>query len=123
MPIVTIQIVCAERNEIPKERVQALADALGALFESRDGETWVRMSYLPQAHYAENGTARGPEIQPTFVEVIKGSLPAQEALAAEASRIAEVVAEQLSRPKANTHVLYQPAGIGRIAFGGNLVRG
>ena len=80
------------------------------------------LSSLPHTQYAENHATIGPAVQPTFVEILKGSLPEQDALAKEAEHIAQIVSARLSRPIENTHVLYLPAGIGRIAFGGNLVR-
>jgi len=45
-----------------------------------------------------------------------------DALAEEAQSVAGIVSARLSRPKENTHVLYLPPGMGRIAFGGRLVR-
>lgn len=122
MPIVTIQLVTADVVEVASDEIQALADELGSLFNSDPGETWVRVTYLPHTQYAENHATIGSAVQPTFVEILKGSLPEQDVLAKEAEHITQIVSARLSRPIENTHVLYLPAGIGRIAFGGNLVR-
>ena len=42
--------------------------------------------------------------------------------AAEARRVAAVVAAALQRPADNVHVLYLPAATERMAFGGELIR-
>ena len=122
MPIISIQLVTSAVDEMSNGNVQRLANELGALFGSDPGETWIRVTYLPRTHYAENDAIVGPAIKPTFVEVLKSSLQDQDSLANEAELITNIVAAGLSRPKENTHVLYLPAGINRMAFGGNLVR-
>ena len=73
------------------------------------------------SHYAENETQPDANIQPTFVEVLKRTLPEQEALAREAKQIAAKVAHVLSRPLENVHIVYLPPGEGRVAFGGKLL--
>jgi hypothetical protein len=60
--------------------------------------------------------------QPTFVEVLQRQLPAQEQLVRQASEIAQIVLEALSRRAENVHIIYLPEGAGRVAFGGELVR-
>ena len=122
MPIVTIQLVQSESGDIPEHIVQSLADRLGQVFDSGPGETWVRVTHLARSQYAENDVTVGPNVQPTFVEVLKATLSDEESLATEAKQVAAVVSSELSRPLGNTHVLYLPPGAGRIAFGGNLRR-
>jgi len=123
MPIVTVQVV----QETGEQRyasaiAKELADALGEVFDSEPGTTWVKFAYLARADYAENKSELRADARPVFVEVLKRTLAAEDALANEAMRIAECVANILSRPCDNVHVLYLPAAEGRIAFGGELVR-
>jgi hypothetical protein len=87
----------------------------------------VKLEYLDCRLYAENdlsaenNVSADAKIQPTFVEVLKRSLPDQQTLAKEAQQIANLVAEVLCRPVENVHALYLPPGEGRIAFGGKLL--
>jgi len=122
VPIVTIQIVASNNERIySTEHVAKLADYLGSIFNSDAGGTWVKLHYLDRDHYAENETHPDTNIQPTFVEVLKRTLPQQETLALEAEQIAVKVAHVLSRPLENVHIIYLPPGEGRVAFGGKLL--
>lgn len=123
MPIVTVQIVGAATPPSGAESAQRLADALGDVFGSEPGTAWVRVIRLPRECYAENRTELPDSVQPVFVEVLHGSVPDADALADQARDVARVVADAVARPVENVHVLYLPPGHGRIAFGGNLVRG
>jgi len=123
MPIVTVQCV-QEKNTGPYDRktVQSLSDALGEVFGSNPGTTWVKVQYLERSDYAENGGEFDAEFRPTFIEVLKRTLQDEETLANEAMAIADLVAQILATPTDNVHVVYLPEGAGRVAFGGNLVR-
>jgi len=123
VPIVIVQCV-QERTTGPyaEETVQSLSDALGQVFGSDPGTTWLKMQYLRCSDYADNAGERDFEIRPTFVEILKQTLQEEDILANEATEIADVGARILSRPKGNSHVIYLPEGAGRVAFGGNLVR-
>lgn len=122
MPIVTIEIVCSDKRDgYSSAQIQELSDQLGEIFNSDPGQTWVKLIYLGLDHYAENKMLVASPHEPTFVEVLKRSLPNQETLAVEAQQISEKVAQVLSRPRENVHVIYLPAGEGRIAFGGKLL--
>lgn len=123
MPIVDVELV-EDAGGTPQVDLQLLADALGEVFASQPGGTWVRARTLPRRYYAENGGPLPPEVRPTFVSVLHGRWPpSQEEVAQQARQIAETVAEVLNRPVENVHVLYLPEGAGRIAFGGKLNRG
>ena len=122
MPIVDIEaLVDANSPDSLDGHLQDLADGLGVLFGSDPAGTWVRLRYLSRAHYAENHVSVGDDVRPTFVTVLKARPLESAALRAEAQQIAATVAAILDRPAANVHVLYQPPGEGRIAFGGELV--
>ena len=122
MPIVTIQVVISSNGETYSATdVARLSDRLGSIFNSEPGGTWVKLEYLDRSNYAENEMELDSNIQPTFVEVLKRSLPDQDILATEAQEIATEVARTLSRPLENVHIIYLPPGEGRIAFGGQLL--
>lgn len=121
MPILEVEIVTGSRSqELPAGLSQALADAAAQVFAAPPGSTWVRLRQLPGDQYAEDGGAP-EEVFPVFVSVLKARLPDSRSLAAEAASLTAAVARILDRPEANVHVLYQPEGNGRVAFGGRLV--
>ena len=122
MPIITIKLFVANPQDFgPAFDLQAVADELGVLFGSGPGQTWLRLECQPRQHYAENGTLPEAISFPTFVEVLKARLPAPEVLAVEADQIATIVSRLVGCPKENTHVLYLPEAVGRIAFNGRLL--
>jgi len=122
MPILNIQVVKPESQPAyPATRIQLLADELGEILKSGPANTWVRLEYLDSGQYAENCGKPDSEDWPVFVEIIKYSLPDEESLSTESKLVTKAVAETLDRPEFNVHVIYQPEGRGRVAFGGKLV--
>ena len=121
MPIVDVEIVAAAP---PAAGVAALADALGAALDCPPGRAWVRLRYLAADAYAENAMAspNAPAELPIFVTVLHARPPTGAALDAEVEAIARTVAAWAGRPIELVHVLYAPAGVGRQAFGGVLLR-
>jgi phenylpyruvate tautomerase PptA (4-oxalocrotonate tautomerase family) len=120
MPLIEVEIVGGEPN-LPAQVSQPLADALGTIFGSAPAQTWVRVRALPRAAYAENGVAESPGTNAVFVEITKRALPPPTELAIEAARVSTTVAQICGRPAEQVHVIYEPPGAGRIAFGGELV--
>lgn len=117
MPIVDITLV--QERQPDDDVAQRLADACGAVLGSAPQGTWVRLKVLNPSHYAENGADQTP--CPVFVEVMRRDLPDESALAGEARRLSEAVAEVVGRSREHVHVVYQPAAAGRVAFGGELL--
>ena len=122
MPIVDVQCLLAD-GDAPFEHaaVQRLADALGEVFGSDPGGTWVRMRYLAERDYVENNRPIG-DMRPTFVEVLERDAGGEDIRAERATALADAVASVLRRPRPNVHVIFAPAGAGRVAFGGELIR-
>jgi phenylpyruvate tautomerase PptA (4-oxalocrotonate tautomerase family) len=122
MPILDIDIVVSDPTH-PSTRAdltQNLAEAAAQAFSAPPGTVWVKLRVLPSAQYAENGGL--PEgVNPVFVTVLKSRVPEGSELEDEIARLTEAIAKILNRPKENVHILYQPDGAGRTAFGGNLV--
>lgn len=123
MPIVDVEVVtgATDSEAISKEALQRLADQLGSLFGSELGGTWIRLRSIDQNAYAENRAAVGPGERPIFVNILRAEMPARAALRQEITKVAEIVARTLDRPRENVHVIYAPGASGRIGFGGVLV--
>jgi len=120
MPILTVELVVADREQLRTDLARRLADAAGRLFGSAPGETWVRVHTLSAADYAENDIDDPEGWGSVFVTVLKGRRPSGEALKEEVRTLTETVARVTGRPPDRVHVLYEPDASGRIAFGGVL---
>lgn len=121
MPILHIDIVTRPGESIRSEVAQELADRTGEIFGSEPGGTWVSVSPIVREAYAENKRAE-EDLFPVFVSILKAKLPSPDALQVEITRLTEVISVVCDRPRENVHIIYQPEGAGRIAFGGRLVK-
>lgn len=119
MPILEIEIVLKDGETLAPTLACALADAAGQVFGSPPAGTWVRLRGLPGQQYAENDSPPGPH--PVFVSVLKARMASAEATQAEVSRLTPLIAKLCDRPAENVHIIYQPEGFGRAAFGGELL--
>ena len=120
MPIVDIEIVLKPDETLANEMVSELADRLGVIFGSPKNGTWVKVHQIAAHHYAEN-QGKEPDAYPIFVSVLKSRLPALDTVQKEVDAITDIVAKICHRPPGFVHVMYQPEGKGRIAFGGKVV--
>ncbi len=122
MPILEVEVIGGADVVGRAELARRLADAAGAIFGSSPGETWIRVREIPQADYAENATdAAAAGIQPVFVRVLKRALPDGITLAREVEALTSAVAKETGRRRDQVHVLYEPSGAGRVAFGGRVL--
>lgn len=121
MPIVDVEVVCAADAAASLPHASALATAAGKVFGSSPGKTWVKLRVLDANRYGENETS-APMPGPVFVTVTQARPPAGDALDAEVGALTAAIAHVLGRPQQNVHVEYAPPALGRIAFGGRLVR-
>ena len=117
MPIVDVELIAGSAHP-DAAATQALADALGDVFEAAPGKVWLRMRALPAGQYAEN---RAAAPSPVFVRVTASAPPEGERLRQRIAAITQAVARATGRPAENVHVEFMPAARGRIAFGGRLV--
>jgi hypothetical protein len=122
MPIVDIEVV-GKSNSGAFDPVspQALADALGQVFASSPGRTWVRVHFLNADAYAENDVMVASSELPVFVTILHAHPPTGAALITEVKAVTDTVARLTARLGGRVHVQYAPAGAGRQAFGGRLV--
>ena len=120
MPIVDVEIVLRPGEAIRKEIASDLANELGEVFQTQPSQTWVKVHAMPADRYAENGGTRDG-IYPIFVSIIKSKLPTSEEMQEEVEKITGAVAQICGRSSENVHVIYQPEGRGRVAFGGKIV--
>ena len=121
MPILEIEAVLHDHETIESNWAVEIANAVGRIFDTPPGHTWVRVRGLPRSQYAENGVGDSPQLCPVFVSVLKAQLPEVEDLRAEVEKLTVTIARITGRPAENVHVLYLPPGAGRISFGGKLV--
>jgi len=120
MPIIEIEIVLKPNETLQDKFVVELADELGEIFDSPKSGTWVKLYELSEKQYAENG-GKEEGVFPVFVSIIKSNIPSHEEMQVEAEKITNAVAKICERPSTLVHIIYEPAGSGRIAFGGKLI--
>jgi phenylpyruvate tautomerase PptA (4-oxalocrotonate tautomerase family) len=120
MPILTIEITGIAGAHAPGLAAR-LADASAAVLGSAPGTTWVRLRWLDPGDYAENDGGPPPGMHPVFVSVIEAHPPEGAERERRAASLTIAIAEACGRPADNVHVIYEPPGAGRVAFGGRLV--
>jgi phenylpyruvate tautomerase PptA (4-oxalocrotonate tautomerase family) len=120
MPILDVEIVDRPGASLAPDLAQCLADRAGDALGAPPGTTWVTVSLTPSTRYAESGGSEGGYL-PVFVRVLKQSLPVGPAHTAEVAALTRAVGEATGRARDQVHVIYEPPGRGRVAFGGILV--
>jgi hypothetical protein len=82
----------------------------------------VRLQALEASHYAENGTTLSEQDLPVFVSLLLAHPPRGAELEAQVVAVSRAVARCVARAPERVHVEYAPAAVGRMAFGGVVVR-
>lgn len=123
MPMIDVEMVVRDESEdrLMPEDVRDLANNLAGFLGSGPGDLWLRLRYLPESRYAENGQSKST--YPVFVTILKAQIPGPETLADEMRGIAAAVGTNLDRPQEHVHVVYKPDALGRIGFEGELAGG
>ncbi len=116
MPILEIQHVGPLAR--PDGAAQRVAERAGRVLDSAPSGTWVHLAEIPRGAYAENGPATDAAL--VIVRVIRFDPPVGAERARSLLVLAEAIAEELDRPVAHVHVVLEPAGAGRVSFGGAL---
>lgn len=115
MPIIDVEIVSGPT--LADGLAQTLADGMGAALGAPEGETWVRLRRIDPAHYAESGGAPA-DVEPVLVTILMGRRPGTDRLPGVVSQLTTTVADATGRPAEHVHLVFEPDGIGRVAFGG-----
>jgi phenylpyruvate tautomerase PptA (4-oxalocrotonate tautomerase family) len=121
MPILDVLVVGEPPAAVRDDLARRIAEAAAAVLESRPQGTWVHVRVVPPADHAENAGGPDPGVAPVFVRILLRELPARDVLREQASRLAAAVAAACARPAEHVHLIYEPAALGRVAFGGRLV--
>ena len=117
MPILTIEIVQRPDEIFDAGLAQRIANQAGDIFASRPGGTWVKI--LPVTQYAEN--LSDEPYYPVFVHVLHSRLPEGDNLQRQTDELTYAIAQEIDRSPENIHLIYEPPGLNRVAFGGTLV--
>jgi phenylpyruvate tautomerase PptA (4-oxalocrotonate tautomerase family) len=121
MPLVDVAIVLRPQESLRATLARELADRIGEVLGSSPGSTWVTVRAIGTDQYAENLTESTAEVRPVFVTIRKSQLPPRDMLQREVSALTPAIARVCGRPEQHVHIIYQPDGAGRVAFGGALV--
>ena len=122
MPVLEVELNGGVTGSLRHGLAQRLADAAGVIFRTGAGQTWVRLRDALPGDCAENGTdVSSAGIRPVFVRVLRRALPEGPLLADEVQALTEAVALATGRPFDQVHIVYEPAGAGRVAFGGRIL--
>src|SRR5258708_30460148 len=116
MPLVHVEIVVAQ-DTLRATLAQELADRIGEVLQAAPGSAWVTVRRIPAVQYAENGTGSA-EDRPVFVTILKSKLPSTDKLQCEVTSLTQAIALVCGRREQFVHIIYQPDGAGRVAFGG-----
>lgn len=121
MPIVSVDLV-ADDSRIAPGLARAIADAVGDALGAAPGSVWVRLATIAPDRYAENGVAAADTPAPVFVTIEQREPPEPAALDARIQALTGAVARAVGCEPSLVHIEFAPAGAGRRAFGGTLVR-
>lgn len=122
MPILQVQLIEPVPDPVRHGLAARIAQAAAAVFDSRPQGTWVTLRFVDRDAYAENAGGPAGGVEPVLVSVLLAELPDTDTLAQRAAELSEAIARACERPAQNVHVIFEPAGAGRIAFGGTLRR-
>lgn len=122
MPQLEIDIVFRPNETLKGDCVQKLADAIGKVFDTPPGKTWVKINPVPRHYWAENKTVLPSHTGPVVVSVLKRTMPQPDQIEEEVKSLTRVIAGILERPDENVHIKYEADAVGRVAYGGKLVK-
>ena len=122
MPQLEIDIVFRPNETLKGDTVQRLADAAGKVFDTPPGKTWVRINPVPRHYWAQNKTVLDSYVGPVVVSVLKRVMPQEEFIEVEARNLTRAIAGILDRPDEDVHIMYEADAVGRVVYGGKMVR-
>ena len=122
MPILNVEIVTPPNEPLPPGLAAEIAECAGIVLETGPGRTWVRLHALSLDLYAENGGGPPEGVLPVFVTLLLARWPEPAELDRRVAALTAAVAKACGRPAENVHVLTLPEAVGRVAFGGKMLR-
>lgn len=121
MPILEVELVGPLRETAREGLAARIADRAAEVFGAEPGTCWVALREIPREDYAECGGGPPAGVSPVIVRVLQARVAAGAALAAEVEALTRAIAGACGRPAENVHLIYEPPGAGRVAFGGGLL--
>jgi phenylpyruvate tautomerase PptA (4-oxalocrotonate tautomerase family) len=121
MPIFDVEIIVRQDEKLGNELASELANSIGEILDSPSGAVWVKVRGILQENYGENGTIASKGNYPVFVSILKWRLPKPSEMAIEVATLTLTIAQVCNRAVDNVHLLYEPEGLGRVAFGGKII--
>lgn len=122
MPILNIELVGHVPDSTRDGLARRIAEAAADTLESAPHRTWVKLHFLEENQYSENGGAPEDGARPVIVSVLLSKLPNEDDLSQLAAVLADRIAKACNRSPQNVHLMFEPPAAGRIAFGGQLHR-
>ncbi len=120
MPVLKVEIVETPGWSRPSGLARRIADAVAEVLGATPQSVWVRLTTIAPDDYAENGGAP-TDVSPVFVTILEIVPPHGPPLAAQVAALTNAVASACGRAEADIHLVYEPPGRDRVAFGGRLV--
>ncbi len=120
MPLLKVEIVESPEWSRPSDLARRIADAVAEAVGAPPESVWVRLTTIAPGDYAENGGAP-TDAAPVFVTILEKEPPHGSVIAAEVAALTNAIASACGRPEGDIHLVYEPPGRDRVAFGGRLV--
>ena len=120
MPLLKVEIVESPEWSRPPNLARRIADAVAEALGAPPESVWVRLTTIAPGDYAENGGAP-TDASPVFVTILEKAPPRGAALAAEVAALTTAIAGACGRSANDIHLIYEPPGLDRVAFGGRIV--
>lgn len=120
MPILNVTLVVAENEHPAPDCARRICEAAAPILGSQPGGTWVILEAVLEHNYAEDSGGPPAGVRPAFIRVLQFEAGDAAQRRAQARKLANHLAPILARPGDNIHIIFEPAGKGRVAFGGRL---
>ena len=121
MPLIDVQVILKPGETLANNFASKIADTIGQTMDSPPGHVWVKVTSVSRSSYAENGSTIPDKMAPIFISVLLGELPETAQLEQLSANMAAAVAAVSKRKKSEVHIVFEPAGVGRVSFAGNLM--
>ena len=118
MPIIDVELIALDAPKNLKNLTQNLTNSAAIILNSPNGQTWLKLHFLPLNQYAENGGV--PEdFKSLFVSLLLKNNLSEDKRSEIAFKLCESFSTITHFPKDHIHILFLPEGSGRMVFGGS----